>query len=160
MRCPRCFAITPTRASVICGTGPLRDELLARARELGVERHLTLTGLVDNRIVARYQEAADLFVLPSELEALPTVAVEALASGTPVVSTDNPGGIELGRLFGDDVRVVKKAEPEELGRAIVEFLSNRRRTRPSTDAVLAREFSRDVTAARFAAIYRAVFHTG
>jgi len=150
----------PDTRVVVCGTGPLRDELLARAREIGVERHLTLTGLVDNRVVARYQEAADLFVLPSELEALPTVAVEALASGTPVVSTDNPGGIELGRLFGDDVRVVKKAEPEELGRAIVEFLSNRRRTRPSTDDVLAREFSREVTAARFAAIYRAVSHTG
>jgi len=146
----------PDTRVVICGTGPLRDELLARAGELGVSGQLTLTGLVDNRAVARYQEAADLFVLPSELEALPTVAVEALASGTPVVSTDNPGGIELGRLFGDDVRVVRRAEPAELGLAIVEFLSNRRRTLPSSDAVLAREFSREVTASRFAAIYRRV----
>ena len=150
----------PDTRVVICGTGPLRDQLLARARELGVEGRLTLTGLVDNRTVARYQEAADLFVLPSELEALPTVAVEALASGTPVVSTDNPGGIELGRLFGDDVRVVPKAEPAALGRAIVEFLSNRRRTRPSSDEVLAREFSARVSASRFAAIYRAVLSTG
>jgi glycosyltransferase involved in cell wall biosynthesis len=115
-----------------------------------------LTGLVDNRTVARYQDAADLFVLPSELEALPTVAVEALASGTPVVSTDNPGGIELGRLFGDDVRIVDRREPAALAAAIVEFLSNRRRTRPSSDEVLAREFSPEVTASRFAAIYRRV----
>jgi glycosyltransferase involved in cell wall biosynthesis len=144
----------PDTRVVICGTGPVRDELLARAAELGVAARLTLTGLVDNRTVARYQEAADLFVLPSELEALPTVAIEALASGTPVVSTDNPGGIELGRLFGDDVRVVPKAEPEAFGRAVIDFLQRRRRTLPETDRVLAREFSQQVTASRFAAIYR------
>jgi glycosyltransferase involved in cell wall biosynthesis len=146
----------PDTRLVICGTGPLGDELLARARDLGVAPNLTLTGLVDNRAVARYQEAADLFVLPSELEALPTVAVEALATGTPVISTDNPGGVELGRLFGDDVRVVPRAMPGELARAIIEFLSNVRRTLPGSDAVLAREFSPPVAAARFAAIYRDV----
>jgi glycosyltransferase involved in cell wall biosynthesis len=104
--------------------------------------------------VARYYDAADLFVLPSELEALPTVAIEALASGTPVVSTDNPGGIELARLFGDDVRVVPKAEPSAFAAAVVDFLSQRRRTLQATDEVLAREFSQPVAAARFAAIYR------
>jgi glycosyltransferase involved in cell wall biosynthesis len=144
----------PDTRVVICGSGPMRDELLARASELGVADKLTLTGLVDNRTVARYQEAADLFVLPSELEALPTVAIEALASGTPVVSTDNPGGIELGRLFGDDVRVVPKADPAAFARAVVDFLERRRRTLPGTDSVLAREFSQAVTSSRFAAIYR------
>jgi glycosyltransferase involved in cell wall biosynthesis len=146
----------PDTRLVICGAGPLRDELLARAENLGVARNLTLTGLVDNRTVARYQEAADLFVLPSELEALPTVAVEALATGTPVISTDNPGGLELGRLFGDDVRVVPRANPGELVRAIIEFLAHVRRTLPESDAVLAREFSPAVAAARFASIYRDV----
>jgi phosphatidylinositol alpha-1,6-mannosyltransferase len=153
---PAVLAAHPDTRLVICGTGPLRDDLLARAAELGVAAHVTLTGLVDNRTVARYQEAADLFVLPSELEALPTVAIEALASGTPVISTDNPGGIELGRLFGDDVRVVKRAEPDELAAAIIEFLSNVRRTRAWSEQVLAHEFNPSVTAARFAAIYREV----
>jgi glycosyltransferase involved in cell wall biosynthesis len=153
---PAVLRAHPDTRVVICGTGTLRDELISRAAELGVAGQLTLTGLVDNRTVARYQDAADLFVLPSELEALPTVAVEALASGTPVVSTDNPGGIELGRLFGDDVRVVPRAQPGAFGNAIVDFLSNRRRTRASSDEVLAREFSRQVTAARFTAIYRSI----
>ena len=151
---PDVLSAHPDTRVVICGTGPLRDDLLARAAELGVADKLTLTGLVDNRTVARYQDAADLFVLPSELEALPTVAVEALPSGTPVISTDNPGGIELARLFGDDVRVVSKADPAAFANAIVEFLSRRRRTRQASDEVLAREFSQAVTASRFAAIYR------
>lgn len=151
---PEILRAHPDTRVVICGTGPLRDQLLARAAELGVTASLTLTGLVDNRTVAKYQEAADLFVLPSELEALPTVAIEALASGTPVVSTDNPGGIELGRLFGDDVRVVPKADAAAFARAVVDFLDRRRRTLAATDSVLAREFSQAVTASRFAAIYR------
>ena len=64
---------------VICGTGPLRQSLEAQAR---VGRHrvqVTFAGLVSNDQVARYAAAADVFVLPSLLEALPTVAVEALA---------------------------------------------------------------------------------
>lgn len=146
----------PDTRLVICGAGPLHDELLARAADLGIARQLTLTGLVDNRTVARFQEASDLFVLPSELEALPTVAVEALACGTPVISTDNPGGVELGRLFGDDVRVVRRSEPRELAGAIIEFLGSVRRTRPASDEVLAREFSPGVAASRYAAIYRDV----
>ena len=81
-----------------------------------MERHVTFAGLVDNALVARYCAAADLFVLPSLLEALPTVAVEALACGTPVVSSDNPGGVELHGVFGDDVAVVPKEQPRGAGR--------------------------------------------
>ena len=84
------------------------------ARSAGVERHVTFAGLRRQRAVARYCAAADLFVLPSLLEALPTVAVEALACGTPVVSSDNPGGVELHGVFGDDVAVVPREQPSAL----------------------------------------------
>jgi glycosyltransferase involved in cell wall biosynthesis len=80
---------------VICGTGPLRDSLQTLAKDRGVEERVTFAGLVENAVVAQYAAAADVFALPSLLEALPTVAVEALASGTPVVSADHPGGVEL-----------------------------------------------------------------
>jgi uncharacterized protein len=80
--------------------------------------------------VARYCAAADLFVLPSLLEALPTVAVEALAAGTPVLSSDNPGGLELNDLFGPDVAIVPREQPIPLGAAISHFLHEKRRTYP------------------------------
>jgi glycosyltransferase involved in cell wall biosynthesis len=126
---------------VICGTGPLRAELEARANATGVAGRVTFAGLVPNDRVARYAAAADVFVLPSELEALPTVAVEALAAGTPVVSTDHPGGTELHALFGDDVQVVPRGDVEGLARLIADAVSNPRRTRPTTASIVRERFS-------------------
>jgi glycosyltransferase involved in cell wall biosynthesis len=143
----------PDTRLVICGTGALLPELTAAARSSGVERHVTLAGLVDNALVARYCAAADLFVLPSILEALPTVAVEALASGTPVVSADNPGGLELNDVFGRDVAVVPREQPLPLARAIVDFLLDKRRTGNDTRALIEREFRRSGVTARYRAIY-------
>ena len=94
---PSWSSAAPARSSTSCRRRP---------SALGVAGHVTFAGLVDNEIVADYNRAADVFVLPSLLEALPTVAVEALACGTPVVSADHPGGVELHALFGDDVAVV------------------------------------------------------
>ena len=146
----------PDTRLVICGTGPLDAELKQAARAAGVERHVTFAGLVDNAVVARYCAAADLFVLPSLLEALPTVAVEALACGTPVVSSDNPGGVELNDVFGPDVTVVPREQPLPLAAAIGHFLKEKRRTLSATRESLEREFRPGAVAARYRDIYAAV----
>jgi glycosyltransferase involved in cell wall biosynthesis len=143
----------PDTRLVICGTGPLREELQAAARSAGVERHVDFTGLVDNVAVARYCVAADLFVLPSLLEALPTVAVEALACGTPVLSSDNPGGLELNGLFGPDVTIVPGEQPIALAKAITHFLQHKRRTLAGTRDVIEREFRPQAVAAQYWKIY-------
>src|SRR5204863_3274122 len=116
----------PGTVLVICGSGALLPSLKAAAQSAGVVPHVRFTGLVDNAVVARYCAAADLFVLPSLLEALPTVAVEALASGTPVISSDNPGGVELHGVFGDDVAVVPREQPAALAAAIASALRQKR----------------------------------
>jgi glycosyltransferase involved in cell wall biosynthesis len=146
----------PDTHLVICGTGALLPELQAVARSAAVERHVTFAGLVDNALVARYCAAADLFVLPSLLEALPTVAVEALACGTPVVSSDNPGGVELQGVFGDDVAVVPKEQPAALATAIRAALREKRRTRAATQAIVEERFRADAVARQFFAIYTGV----
>jgi glycosyltransferase involved in cell wall biosynthesis len=145
--------VFPDTRLVICGTGPLLEELKSAARSAAVERHVVFAGLVDNATIARYCAAADLFVLPSVLEALPTVAVEALACGTPVVSTDNPGGLELNGVFGPDVAVVPGAQPVALGKAITEFLHDKRRTMAGTRDAIEREFRPAAVAAQYWGIY-------
>ena len=146
----------PDTRLVICGTGALLGELQATARSAGVERHVTFAGLVDNAVVARYCTAADLFVLPSLLEALPTVAVEALACGTPVISADNPGGLELNDVFGRDVSLVPREQPLPLAQAIVAFLLEKRRTNQDTRDAIEREFRPAGVAAKYRALYHDV----
>jgi len=143
----------PDTRLVICGAGPLLEELKSVARSSGVERHVTFAGMVDNTAIARYCAAADLFVLPSLLEALPTVAVEALASGTPVLSTDNPGGLELNDVFGPDVSIVPREQPMALAAAIGYFLQHKRRTLETTRTVVERDFRPDAVAAQYREIY-------
>lgn len=150
---PAVLSAHPDTCLVLCGTGPLRADLERLAGDLGVATHVRFAGLVDNVSVARYCAAADLFVLPSRLEACPTVAVEALASGTPVVSTDNPGGLELHDLFGDDVAVVPGEDPAALASAVVARLAAKRRARPATAEVIEREFRPAVVWERFRRIY-------
>jgi glycosyltransferase involved in cell wall biosynthesis len=145
--------VHPDTRLVICGTGPILGELQRVARSAGVERHVTFAGLVDNAFVARYVTAADLFVLPSLLEALPTVAVEALACGTPVISTDNPGGLELNDVFGPDVAIVPREQPIALASAIVHFLRNKRRTLPGTRESIDRGFRAAAAASQYRDIY-------
>jgi glycosyltransferase involved in cell wall biosynthesis len=125
---------------VICGTGPLREDLEAQARDAGVADRITFTGLVSNAEVARFAAVADVFALPSLLEALPTVAVEALASGTPVVSADHPGGIELHDIFGNDVLVVPKTNVDGLKDALAGAIDHPRRVGSRTIELITRYF--------------------
>jgi glycosyltransferase involved in cell wall biosynthesis len=115
---------------------------------------VSFPGLVDNAKIARYCVAADLFVLPSLLEALPTVAVEALACGTPVVSSDNPGGVELNDLFGPDVSIVPREQPLALAAAIVQFLDDKRRTLEATRKVVDQTFRPTAVAAQYREVYQ------
>jgi glycosyltransferase involved in cell wall biosynthesis len=138
---------------IICGTGPLRKALEQQARDTGVGSRVTFTGLISNDEVARYAAVADLFVLPSLLEALPTVAVEALASGTPVVSADHPGGVELHELFGDDVLVVPRGNVDVLARAIDEFLRQPQRARAESITRVQQDFSASAVESAYSAVY-------
>jgi glycosyltransferase involved in cell wall biosynthesis len=138
---------------VMCGEGPLRQDLTDQIAALGLTSSVTMTGLVPNDTVAGYMAAADVFVLPSLLEALPTVAVEALASGTPVISADHPGGLELQGLFGQDVTVVPRETVEPLARVLGEFLARPRRTMASTASQLAAHFRPPAVMRDFDAVY-------
>jgi len=144
----------PDAVLVIAGSGEEEQRLKAQARETGLAEAVRFLGLVPNHELARLQAAADLFVLSSVLEATPTVALEALASGTPVVSTDNPGGLELAGFFGDDVTVVPKKDPQALAQAILAALSQPRRTRPQTALCLAERFRLPGVTDRYLALYQ------
>lgn len=89
----RAFAAVRRRRDarlLILGDGPQRQHLQDLVGELGLARYAELVGWVDN--VYSYLARADAFVLSSRWEGLPTVLIEALFCGVPVVATDCPSG--------------------------------------------------------------------
>jgi len=78
---------------VLIGEGELRSRLEELTRSLGVHERFRFIGKVED--VRPYLRRMDLFVLPSLWEGLPTVILESMASGVPVIATDIPGTREL-----------------------------------------------------------------
>jgi glycosyltransferase involved in cell wall biosynthesis len=138
---------------VIAGSGEERDALEDLARELGIASRVRFLGLVPNQEVAKLHAAADLFVLSSRLEATPTVVLEALACGTRVVSTDNPGGLELGAMFPEDLRIVPRENPQALADGITAALRENRRISEKTSRVIDEHFSLRGLVDRYCEIY-------
>jgi glycosyltransferase involved in cell wall biosynthesis len=114
---------------VILGEGPERPRLEALVRSLGLESSVSMPGLVTNPYA--YMARADLFVLSSAWEALPTVLIEALAVGAKVVSTDcmtGPAEILQGGRYGNLTPV---GDPVALAEAMSAALSTPRQAVPA-----------------------------
>ncbi len=134
---------------VVLGDGPDRSSVEALARELGVEAKCRFLGF--RRDVARWYGAFDAFLLTSENEGTPVVAIEALASGCPVVATSAGGTAtvvrdgETGYLtaVGDTVALAERlatlahdpARAREMGTAGSADMRSRFATEQMADAI-------------------------
>jgi glycosyltransferase involved in cell wall biosynthesis len=130
---------------ILLGDGPLRAELEARARALGVADAVAFEGFRDN--VADYLAAADLFALSSDLEGLPLALLEALKAGTPVVSTDCVSGPREILVDGTFGRLVPVRDPSALASAMLETLADP--PDPNRLKMRADDFSIDAVARRY-----------
>lgn len=107
---------------VILGKGNQHDHLLSVANELGIAKDVNLPGFAPNPYP--FMAHAAMLAMSSRWEGLGFVLIEALALGTPVVSTDCPSGpreILDGGRFG---RLVPVGDAERLAHAMAETLHN------------------------------------
>jgi len=114
---------------LILGEGKERVPLEELIKELGLEQDISLPGFVMNPYA--YMARASLFVLSSRWEGLPTVLIEALCCGTPVVSTDCPSGPREILRDGQYGQLVPVGDVDELARAIEATLKNKAPSPPS-----------------------------
>jgi glycosyltransferase involved in cell wall biosynthesis len=108
----------------IVGDGPLRKQAARQVARYGLGERVEFLGYVRSReaLCTLYQEAWAL-VLPSYHESLPTVLLEAMASGTPVIAT-RVGSVPDIIVHGENGLLVSPGAPGELAEAICRLLGD------------------------------------
>lgn len=121
----RAFALVresiPARL-LILGEGREKQKLVDLTRSLGVRDAVEFCGFVNNPF--KYFRAADLFVMSSDWEGFGNVVIEAMACGTPVVSTRYRHGAEEIITDGTDGLLVPCGDEEALAEAIRRVLED------------------------------------
>ena len=105
---------------VILGKGPERGNLLRLTEELGIAEHVDLPGFRVNPFA--YMARSRLLAHSSRYEGFPNVLVQAMACGTPVVSTDCEHGPREILEDGKWGRLVPVGDSEAMAEAIMETL--------------------------------------
>lgn len=131
-------AVVPALRLVLAGDGPERPQVEALAREHGITGRLHLLGWVDD--LPRFYATLDIFALSSLNEGTPVAAIEAMAAGRPVVSTD-VGGVPDVVEPGVCGLLVPAQDPAAMAAAFVRLASDahQRRTMGAAGRTRARE---------------------
>lgn len=135
---------------LILGSGPEKDRLVHYAHTLGIEKNVMFMGFLENPLpLLRH---ADLFVLSSRYEGFGNVIVEALAAGTPVISTDCPYGPSEILQNGRWGTLVPFDSPHPMAQAILYHLTNPVRHREAE-----KNYGLSFNSTQSAAAYNALF---
>src|SRR5581483_2306222 len=123
----------PETRFVLAGDGPQRPWLERLAHDLGLGSAVAFIGAVDHGRMPGLMAAADVVAISSVYEGTSLVAVEALASGTPVVTTDVAGAPDTVQ-DGISGRVVPVGDAGALAAALLDLLADPARARTMGEA--------------------------
>jgi glycosyltransferase involved in cell wall biosynthesis len=149
--------VVPARL-VLAGDGPERERLQALAVELGVGSSVELTGYVEGAKLTGLYVNADVFALPTTHdEGFPTVILEAMGAGLPIVTTRTRGAPDH-LVDGEHVLYVPPHDPKTLAERLVLTLIDDDLNRRIGDAnrEKVREFEPHRVAAEYLAVLQAI----
>jgi N-acetyl-alpha-D-glucosaminyl L-malate synthase BshA len=138
---------------MMVGDGPDRTDAEEEARELGVDRDVRFLGRIE--LVAPLLASADLFLLPSETESFGLSALEALATGVPVVASSVGGLPEVIR-DGETGVLRPVGDVDGMGESAIALLRDSQRWNTMSRAAAAdarARFALDRILAQYEALY-------
>ncbi|MFO0760256.1 MAG: glycosyltransferase [Byssovorax sp.] len=143
----------PSLGTLIFGAGGREAALRSQADALGLRR-VRFSGHVDQETLATFYRAADVWAVPSRREGFGLVALEALASGVPIVASRTGGLVDL--VEPSHGTLVAPEDPEALAAAILAELAHPDRDARGRRAAAfaAARFSREACLDRTEALYR------
>ncbi len=106
---------------LLIGTGPTKGELEKLAENEVLSGHVDFLGFRTDRL--ELLKCFDVFALPSHLEGIPRVVMEAMTAKIPVVASDIPGVRDLVSQ-GETGLLVPTDSPDQLAGAIIELLKD------------------------------------
>lgn len=123
---PRIISAVPNVRLLVVGRQdePFADQVKAQVQRLRLEHRVIWEAPRDD--IPEVMSALDLYVLPSNEETLPLSAIEAMASGLPVVAS-GVGGLSECVVPGVTGNIVPPANPGALATAIIDLLSDPQR---------------------------------
>lgn len=141
---------------MIVGDGSSKQELLDEVDELGMRERIIFTGFRND--IPSILSAIDIFVLPSLMEGLPMVLLEAMASEKPIVAT-RVGDIPLVLKNNESGILINQRDEDELAAAIRFLVENKSYSRFIAEKGLERvrnEYSSKQMARRYREVYNDV----
>lgn len=144
----------PASRLELAGEGPLRARLEARARTLGIAGRVHFLGFLDRPALRQALHRAALLVNPADYESGPLTLLEAMAAGTPVVTTRTGIVADLGEA---PPLTLAESDSADIARKITAVLASPAlaEARAGLARLLVEErFSWRAVAARHAALYR------
>ena len=141
----------------IAGSGPYEPELRSLVNDLGMEKRVEFIGAVFAEDKLRFWNSIDIFSFPTyHREGLPYTVLEALASGTPQITTP-VGGIPDAVRDGVEGMIITSHEPRLIAEAIRELQSDAIRLSKMSRAAIKRaheQYSVARLAQQFITLYR------
>lgn len=120
---PQVLSTAPNTEFVIAGKGPKLDELKDQAHRMGIADHVTFPGYISEEEKEKLYQVADTAVFPSLYEPFGIVALEAMASKTPVV-VSGVGGFDEIVDDGQDGLKALPGNPDSLAEKIIKLLTD------------------------------------
>jgi glycosyltransferase involved in cell wall biosynthesis len=133
---------------IILGEGEQRKQLETLVDHLQLNDDIQMPGFVKNPYA--YMVQADIFVLSSAWEGLVTVLIEALACGTPVVSTDCPSGSSEILEAGKYGRLVPVGDTQALAEAVITTMEEN--VDPNRLIARANDFTQETSVTQYLAV--------